>query len=520
MCILNFLNFQMQNYFTIYLLLVFAAPLIYGIDETSEKRDEKLISTFQIVRFPNDACVGTNSRNGTCYTSAECSDKDGTSSGSCADGFGVCCTFVVTICDSTSSENLTYWTNPTTVSAGTCGLTVCPINTDICSMRLDFTSFTITGPSTLTVPAFNRRAGTPYGRKEQNADLTDYGVSTTTNCLYDIFYMQGASPSTNPPAICGENAGFHMYMEADVDRCNRMEFSMATTAGSSLTTQTTRGVTSLATRKWDITISQIECTSVTLPPPGCTQYYWGGTSHILENFNHQDKTDATKNTHLAMQHQRMCIRRERGYCVGCFYTDDAGLKISGDPGTSVHYTQPGGCCGYITVEAGLGYDNTAEANFDLFGAASNGAGQYGFDCIVIPGAFVAANNGGNAAVIFVAQTSALLSQTYMGKPTTNAVPTPSPPAICGSNGNIGIGEQTNLDEAAFEATNEGVDEAGTANEQTICTRIAPFILEFISDDLEGLGGITNADAEMISATQAANQGFYIHHSQVACATTA
>ena len=30
--------------------------------------------------------------NGYIYLSAECSDKDGTSSGSCADGFGVCCT--------------------------------------------------------------------------------------------------------------------------------------------------------------------------------------------------------------------------------------------------------------------------------------------------------------------------------------------------------------------------------------------------------------------------------------------
>ena len=32
------------------------------------------------------------------YFSAECSDKGGSSSGSCADGFGVCCTCKYIIC--------------------------------------------------------------------------------------------------------------------------------------------------------------------------------------------------------------------------------------------------------------------------------------------------------------------------------------------------------------------------------------------------------------------------------------
>ncbi len=41
-------------------------------------------------RFPNNACAGAT-RNGTCYTEAECSARGGTNSGSCAAGFGVCC---------------------------------------------------------------------------------------------------------------------------------------------------------------------------------------------------------------------------------------------------------------------------------------------------------------------------------------------------------------------------------------------------------------------------------------------
>merc|ERR1712141_497986 len=134
----------------IYSVLLLACFLHFTSAEDTESRDEKLISTFQIVRFPNDVCVGSNSRNGTCYTSAECSDKGGTSSGSCADGFGVCCTFLISTCGSSTSENTTYWTNPTTVSSGSCDLTICPVGDDICSIRLDFTTFVITGPSTRT----------------------------------------------------------------------------------------------------------------------------------------------------------------------------------------------------------------------------------------------------------------------------------------------------------------------------------------------------------------------------------
>merc|ERR1719415_356303 len=109
----------------IYLILAVSSVYCADTNDDEDARNEKLISTFQIVRFPNDVCVGSNSRNGTCYTSAECSDKSGTSSGSCADGFGVCCTFLLTACGSSSSENNTYWTQPGTVSSGTCALTLC-----------------------------------------------------------------------------------------------------------------------------------------------------------------------------------------------------------------------------------------------------------------------------------------------------------------------------------------------------------------------------------------------------------
>merc|ERR1712088_410058 len=117
---------MMQIYSRIIVGLFLIVPLVLASENEQLERNEKLISTFQIVRFPNEVCVGSSSRNGTCYTSAECSDKGGTSAGSCADGFGVCCTFLISTCGSSSSENMTYWTKPTSFSSGTCDLTVCP----------------------------------------------------------------------------------------------------------------------------------------------------------------------------------------------------------------------------------------------------------------------------------------------------------------------------------------------------------------------------------------------------------
>merc|ERR1711936_1205441 len=309
----------------IYSVLLLACFLHFTSAEDTESRDEKLISTFQIVRFPNDVCVGSNSRNGTCYTSAECSDKDGTSAGSCADGFGVCCTFITSTCGSSTSENNTYWTQPSTVSSGNCAMTVCPMTDDICSLRLDFTAFVITGPNLYTQQVVRRRFGQAFG------DLADTtyiwsGSAMATQCTTDSFAVSGASPSSAPPQVCGTLTGVHMYVEADTDRCNYLNFALGDSAAATIAKTHSRGVTTLATREWDITISQIECTSLTLPPTGCHQYFWSGNANV-ESYNYQS---AGTSLHLSNQHQRICIRRERGKCVGCFAAvADAGFMISG-----------------------------------------------------------------------------------------------------------------------------------------------------------------------------------------------
>ena len=42
------------------------------------------------MRFPNSVCAG-DIYNGTCYSAEECSSRGGSSSGTCANGYGVCC---------------------------------------------------------------------------------------------------------------------------------------------------------------------------------------------------------------------------------------------------------------------------------------------------------------------------------------------------------------------------------------------------------------------------------------------
>merc|ERR1712088_161327 len=210
---------MMQGHFIAVLCLALTTHSALGSEDGVDKRDEKLISTFQIVRFPNDVCVGSNSRNGTCYTSAECSDKSGTSSGSCADGFGVCCTFLISACGSSSSENNTYWTQASTVATGTCDLTLCPSD-DICSIRLDYTKLVISNPSARAARDVTRI----FGQVAGSIVAEDLGSSRAGNCLTDSFSVQGASPSSTPPIVCGTNTGQHVYVEADADRCNRLVF--------------------------------------------------------------------------------------------------------------------------------------------------------------------------------------------------------------------------------------------------------------------------------------------------------
>ena len=57
------------------------------------------VNFFSVVRFPNNVCSG-GSLNGTCYSAEECTSRGGVNDGSCAGGYGVCCTcmYALRIC--------------------------------------------------------------------------------------------------------------------------------------------------------------------------------------------------------------------------------------------------------------------------------------------------------------------------------------------------------------------------------------------------------------------------------------
>merc|ERR1712226_1306574 len=283
---------------------------------------------FQIIKFPNDPCDVSSTKNGTCYTSEECSDKGGTSIGSCAEGYGVCCTFSIG-CGGSSSENCTH-VEISSPSAGMCNAQICPATTNICQIRLDLDTFVITGPST---------------------------VSTSIGLFLGGEGSVAGAPHI--PTVCGTLTGEHMYIDASTD-CNNLEFVFG---------QTAVGVTTLATRSITIKASQLACGDSNLAPSGCSQYYWGtGGASTIKSFGYDGST-----AHLANQAQTVCVRRESGNCQICWYAaSNTDVSLSGMSAaiTSTKTYKSAKvkdslCCGY-------GADGKNSA--------------WGYDCLMIPGA--------------------------------------------------------------------------------------------------------------------------------------
>ena len=114
-------------------------PLLFHlvIAGSTEKRDERVLSIFSVVKFPNDVCSSASNLNGTCYTASECTSLGGTASGSCASSFGVCCVFTLSCGGRTSSNNTyaTITTFSTTSDTDPCTYTYCKCNDDVCKLR-------------------------------------------------------------------------------------------------------------------------------------------------------------------------------------------------------------------------------------------------------------------------------------------------------------------------------------------------------------------------------------------------
>ena len=187
------------------------------------------INPFFFSQCTGKSSTSSDETKGTCYTSSECSGKKGTADGNCASGFGVCCTFSVSSCGSTVSENCTYIKNPgypsTYSTTGSCSYSVTPTNTDICQLRLDLDNFDITEGTTGT--------------------CTDsFGVSVGSERVYKD--------------LCGTLSGQHIYLEtARKTASQTLSFTIAT------------GGT------WRMKVSQIECWNTNKAPTDCYQYFTG-----------------------------------------------------------------------------------------------------------------------------------------------------------------------------------------------------------------------------------------------------
>lgn len=246
-------------------------------------RAQKLLNVFTIVNFPNSACNSTlDDAYGTCYTASECAALGGSSSGSCASGFGVCCSFTGS-CGGSTTLNNTYFTS-TSSDSSPCKFTVCKSSDDICQIKLNFDTFSVDDPDTTT--------GTP-----------DY--IPKTQCLLSQFTAESKG-SNSPNTICGTNTGYHMYLEA-ADNCNTLEFTW----------------TSTTTKNFKIHIMQIPCDAEWKAPAGCLQYFTGSTGTVY-SYNYQAKT-----SHIANQNYLNCIRTEEGYCSISYSSSDFSVSAPG-----------------------------------------------------------------------------------------------------------------------------------------------------------------------------------------------
>jgi len=294
---------------------------------------EKSLSIFNIVKFSNDPCLSSEMKNGTCYTESECQTKEGTASGSCAEGYGVCCVFSIR-CGGSSSENNTYFQS-TGTETGSCNVNICP-GDHICQLRLDFSKFDISQPS---VQASLDPAEIALTLLNGVIGPTGLAVTNMGQCLTDSFTVT-APGSPTPPVICGDNNGEHMYVDAS-EACNMLSFQLAGDAK----------------RSWEIKVTHLKCDFNNLAPTGCTQWFFGATEGQIQTYNFNGKL------HLANQNQNICIRRELNQCQICYSAAsmqfDLTTMLADDFGVQ---GVMGKCCGYGT----------------------DAAVTYGYDCLIIP----------------------------------------------------------------------------------------------------------------------------------------
>merc|ERR1712156_166901 len=248
-------------------------------------RKKKSFSLFNVVQFDNVECqtniMPAGTVQGTCFTESECTNRGGVASGNCASGFGVCCFIKVdeTNCGGTISNNISYIENavfPAPIRAANganqnganlnCQFNIAA-TTNICQIRLDFTSVDIGQPSLV--------------------------ANSVGMCNGDSITV--ASPAGYPiTPLCGTLTGTHMYVETG--RNNGL--------GATITIQTSAAVD--INRSWRIRVITLECETAWKAPTDCLQYLTG-PSNSFRSYNFG-------NTMIRNLQYDVCIRPEEGMC--------------------------------------------------------------------------------------------------------------------------------------------------------------------------------------------------------------
>ncbi|XP_050735499.1 uncharacterized protein LOC127007998 [Eriocheir sinensis] len=217
-------------------------------------------TVLSVVRIANAGCGGGDS-SGTCYTALECQQRGGTSIGSCARGFGVCCYKEIT-CGGSTSTNCTHLVSPNYPmkynEARTCTMTVTR-TPDICQLRLDFKTFDTFPPD-------------------------QFGV-----CNEDQFTVEGERKFTY---LCGKApTDWHFYLDV-TGQANPTVFNFDTSDAN-------------YNRRFRIKVSMIECSKKV--QGGCGQYLTGN-SGVVQSFNYGG-------FYLAGLDYGICFRKEKNKCT-------------------------------------------------------------------------------------------------------------------------------------------------------------------------------------------------------------
>lgn len=464
--------------FRLHSILIIAYCLIsVGNNVSSEEVGEKLakeFSLFSVVTFPNTECTTSSSltggaTDGTCYTSTECSDKSGTASGNCASGFGVCCVFLnAGAITSTISQNRTRIRNAefpsvTTATAATSIIyTVNKVSEDICQLRLDFTTFQIAGPA--------------------NSQELFGGAGSGTHCA-DAFYVTTSDvatwTSTHSAKLCGDLTGEHLYID----------LSPTSTDAATITLDTAVSTTvppTVANRKWDVKISQIECFATYRAPLGCDRYMMEDYGKIISyNFrrttggtNGAILTNSNSGIELALQRVNTCIRRAKGMCC-------------------VEYQA---CAAYN----GIALIDTLQTINEDTGALATWNEAFSIDLNTDPYLIETAQTN-------IGMIDAMCTSDYIEVPSSWS-------AACGS----GTGSARNSINTRFCGARFGAmlgSSLATVTSSPVCDCSQPFLVRHQSDDLNDVGGIGSGAAINPDSTADATllpRGFCLDYRQIPC----